>query len=88
MFDGKILVFMRIKLRKERKRLLFESSIHILFWLFIFTDLFRMYFNGLDLFAAEGAGRVGNEVQSVIYGLIHGIAIAPKIPCMPIAKLA
>lgn len=37
MFDGKILVFMRIKLRKERKRLLFETSIHILFWLFIFT---------------------------------------------------
>lgn len=29
-------------------------------------------FNGLDLDAALGAGRVGNEVQSVIYGLMQG----------------
>ncbi|MDH1631004.1 heme acquisition protein HasA [Pseudomonas mosselii] len=29
-------------------------------------------FNGLDLDAALGAGRAGNEVQSVIYGLMQG----------------
>ena len=29
-------------------------------------------FNGLDLEAALGAGRAGNEVQSVIYGLMQG----------------
>ena len=29
-------------------------------------------FNGLDLDAVLGAGRVGNEVQSVIYGLMQG----------------
>lgn len=33
---------------------------------------YKVAFNGLDLFAAEGAGRTGNEVQSVIYGLIQG----------------
>lgn len=33
---------------------------------------FKVAFNGLDLSAAEGAGRVGNEVQSVIYGLMQG----------------
>ncbi|AMK32979.1 heme acquisition protein HasA [Pseudomonas mosselii] len=29
-------------------------------------------FNGLDLDAAQGAGRAGNEVQGVIYGLMQG----------------
>ena len=33
---------------------------------------YKAAFNGLDLSAAEGAGRVGNEVQSVIYGLMQG----------------
>lgn len=33
---------------------------------------YKVAFNGLDLFAAEGAGRTGNEVQSVIYGLMQG----------------
>ncbi|WP_431700982.1 heme acquisition protein HasA [Pseudomonas sp. BR20] len=33
---------------------------------------FKVAFNGLDLSAAEGAGRAGNEVQSVIYGLMQG----------------
>lgn len=33
---------------------------------------YKVAFNGLDLFAAEGAGRAGNEVQSVIYGLMQG----------------
>lgn len=33
---------------------------------------FKVAFNGLDLSAAEGAGRAGNDVQSVIYGLMQG----------------
>ena len=33
---------------------------------------FKVAFNGLDLSAAEGAGRAGNEVQSVIFGLMQG----------------
>ncbi|MCS3514291.1 heme acquisition protein HasA [Pseudomonas grimontii] len=33
---------------------------------------FKVAFNGLALSAAEGAGRAGNEVQSVIYGLMQG----------------
>jgi heme acquisition protein HasA len=33
---------------------------------------FKVAFNGLDLSAAEGTGRAGNEVQSVIYGLMQG----------------
>ncbi|MGO4801237.1 heme acquisition protein HasA [Pseudomonas sp. W22_MBD1_FP4] len=38
---------------------------------FSLTD-FKVAFNGLDLSAASDAGRVGNEVQSVIYGLMQG----------------
>lgn len=33
---------------------------------------YKVAFNGLDLSAAEGAGRTGNDVQAVIYGLIQG----------------
>lgn len=38
---------------------------------FSLTD-FKVAFNGLDLSAASDAGRVGNEVQGVIYGLMQG----------------
>ncbi|MGR2710257.1 heme-binding protein [Pseudomonas sp. IB20] len=33
---------------------------------------YKVSFNGLDLESLVGAGRVGNEVQSVIYGLMQG----------------
>lgn len=35
-------------------------------------DAFKVAFNGLDLSAAQGAGRVGNDVQNVIYSLMQG----------------
>ncbi|NBF03184.1 heme-binding protein [Pseudomonas sp. Fl5BN2] len=35
-------------------------------------DTYKVAFNGLDLSSAEGAGRVGNAVQEVIYGLMQG----------------
>lgn len=35
-------------------------------------DAFKVAFNGLDLSAASDAGRAGNDVQSVIYGLMQG----------------
>lgn len=35
------------------------------------TD-YKVSFNGLDLTSLEGAGRVGNAVQDVIYGLMQG----------------
>jgi len=35
-------------------------------------DAFKVAFNGLDLSAAQGAGRLGNDVQNVIYSLMQG----------------
>lgn len=35
-------------------------------------DNYVVAFNGLDLSAAQGVGRVGNVVQDVIYGLMQG----------------
>ena len=35
-------------------------------------DAFKVAFNGLDLSEAQGAGRVGNDVQNVIYSLMQG----------------